>query len=138
NALPIYKYLKEDWNTLYPIDTYINSISDDNPYEGKWAGEETPTFPRKTSELMKDAGYEMIKSVPKGNTLTLDFAKKALEHEQLGNNPSGNTDFLCVSLSATDYVGHRYSLSAVEIEDTYLRLDRDIADFLAYLDKHIG
>ncbi|MBD1433420.1 alkaline phosphatase family protein [Sphingobacterium sp. DN00404] len=132
------KYLKEDWNTLYPIDTYINSISDDNPYEGKWAGEETPTFPRKTSELMKDAGYEMIKSVPKGNTLTLDFAKKALEHEQLGNNPSGNTDFLCVSLSATDYVGHRYSLSAVEIEDTYLRLDKDIADFLAYLDKHVG
>lgn len=132
------KYLKQDWNTLYPIDTYINSIADDNPYEGKWPGEDAPTFPRKTSELMKDAGYEMIKSTPQGNTLTLDFAKAALEHEQLGNNPSGDTDFLCVSLSSTDYVGHRYSLSAVEIEDTYLHLDRDIAEFLAYLDKHVG
>lgn len=133
------KYLKQDWNTLYPIETYAtNSIADDNPYEGKWAGEESPTFPRKTSLLMKDAGYELIKTTPQGNTFTLDFAKAAIENEQLGNNPTSATDFLCVSLSATDYVGHRYSLSAVEIEDTYLRLDRDIADFLAYLDKTVG
>ena len=132
------KYLKQDWNTLYPIDTYVNSIADDNPYEGKWPGEKSPTFPRKTSELMKDAGYEMIKTTPQGNTLTLDFAKAAIENEQLGKNPNKVTDFLCVSLSSTDYVGHRYSLSAVEIEDTYLRLDRDIADFLHYLDKTVG
>lgn len=132
------KYLKQDWNTLYPINTYTNSISDDNIYEGKWAGEKSPTFPRKTSELMKDAGYELIKTTPQGNTFTLDFAKATIENEQMGQNPTGNTDFLCVSLSATDYVGHRYSLSAVEIEDTYLRLDRDIADFLKYLDNTVG
>lgn len=131
-------YLKQDWSTLYPIDTYINSTADDTPYEGKWPGEETPTFPRKTSELMKDAGYELIKTTPQGNTLTLDFAKEAIKQEQLGNNSTGTTDFLCVSLSSTDYIGHRYSLSAIEMEDTYLRLDQDIADFLAYLDKHIG
>ena len=71
------KYLKQDWNTLYPIDTYTNnSIDDDNVYEGKWAGEEAPTFPRKTSLLMKDAGYELIKTTPYGNTITLNFAKK--------------------------------------------------------------
>ncbi|MCA5003989.1 alkaline phosphatase PafA [Sphingobacterium bovistauri] len=132
------KYLMQDWNTLYPIDTYTNSINDDNTYEGKWAGEKSPTFPRKTSELMKDAGLELIKTTPQGNTFTLDFAKSAIESETLGNNPTKHTDFLCVSLSATDYVGHRYSLSAVEIEDTYLRLDRDIADFLQYLDKTVG
>jgi len=132
------KYLKQDWNTLYPINTYVNSIADDNPYEGKWPGEQSPTFPRKTSELMKDAGYELIKSTPQGNTITLDFAKAAIEHEKLGKNPNNVTDFLCVSLSSTDYVGHRYSLSAVEIEDTYLRLDRDIANFLHYLDTTVG
>ena len=132
------KYLKQDWNTLYPIETYVNSIDDDNIYEGKWAGEKAPAFPRKTSELMKDAGLELIKTTPQGNTFTLDFAKSAIENEQLGRNPSNHTDFLCVSLSSTDYVGHRYSLSAVEIEDTYLRLDRDIADFLMYLDKTVG
>ena len=133
------RYLKQDWTTLYPIESYqTNSIEDDNIYEGKWAGERTSGFPRKTSELMKDAGLEMIKTTPQGNTFTLDFAKKAIENENLGANPSKNTDFLCVSLSATDYVGHRYSLSAVEIEDTYLRLDQDIADFLSYLDKTVG
>ena len=133
------KYLKQDWNTLYPIETYsTNSIEDDNVYEGKWAGEEAPVFPRKTSELMKDAGYELIKSTPFGNTLTLDFAEQAIAEENLGQNPDQVTDFLCVSLSATDYVGHRYSLSSVEIEDVYLRLDRDIAKFLDYLDETVG
>ena len=132
------KYLKQDWNTLYPIETYTKSIDDNNRYEGKWVGETSPTFPHKTSELMKDAGLELIKTTPQGNTFTLDFVKSAIENEKLGHNPSNQTDFLCVSLSATDYVGHRYSLSAVEIEDTYLRLDRDIADFLKYLDKTVG
>ena len=133
------KYLKQDWNTLYPIDTYkTNSIDDDNVYEGKWAGEETAGFPRKTSLLMKDAGYELIKSTPYGNTITLDFAKEAIKNEKLGNNPKKATDFLCVSLSATDYVGHRYSLSSVEIEDIYLRLDQELAEFFKYLDQSVG
>lgn len=133
------KYLKQDWNTLYPIDTYkSNSIDDDNVYEGKWAGEETAAFPRKTSLLMKDAGYELIKSTPYGNTLTLDFAKEAIKNEKLGKNPQNATDFLAVSLSATDYVGHRYSLSSVEIEDIYLRLDQELAKFFKYLDETVG
>ena len=133
------KYLKQDWNTLYPIDTYkSNSIDDDNVYEGKWAGEETTGFPRKTSLLMKDAGYELIKTTPYGNSITLDFAKDAIKNEKLGHNPAKATDFLCVSLSATDYVGHRYSLSSVEIEDIYLRLDQELANFFKYLDETVG
>lgn len=133
------KLLKQDWNTLYPIETYKNnSVDDDNVYEGKWAGEETPTFPRKTSLLMKDAGYELIKTTPFGNTFTLDFAKEAIKQENLGKNPTKATDFLAVSLSATDYVGHRYSLSSVEIEDIYLRLDQELAEFFNYLDKTVG
>ncbi|WP_163875613.1 alkaline phosphatase PafA [Parapedobacter sp. SGR-10] len=132
------KYLKQDWNTLYPIDTYVNSIADDNRYEGKWPGEKTATFPHRTSELMKDVGLELIKTTPYGNALTLDMAKEAIKNEKLGQNQPGVPDFLCVSLSSTDYVGHRYSLTAVEIEDIYLRLDKDIATFLRYLDERVG
>lgn len=133
------KYLKQDWHTLFPIETYKNrSIADNNPYEGKWPGEKEPIFPHMTSKIMKDVGYELIKTTPQGNTFTLDFAKAAIKNENLGKNNSNNPDFLCVSLSATDYVGHRYSISAVEIEDTYLRLDRDIAEFLTYLDETVG
>ncbi|MFD2600135.1 alkaline phosphatase PafA [Sphingobacterium corticis] len=132
------KYVNQDWNTLYPIDTYKNSIADDNIYEGTWQGEEKPVLPRKTSQLVKDVGLEIIKTMPQGNSFTLDFAKDAIKNENLGNNADKQTDFLCVSLSATDYVGHRYSLSSVEIEDTYLRLDQDIASFLKYLDETVG
>ncbi|MGJ1194734.1 alkaline phosphatase PafA [Sphingobacterium spiritivorum] len=132
------KYLKQDWNTLYDISTYTSSIADDNEYEGKWAGEDKPTFPHLTSKLMKDEGYELIKTTPYGNQLTLDLAKAAIENEKMGNNPTKNTDFLCVSLSSTDYVGHRYSLSAIEIEDTYLRLDQQLEEFFNYLDKTVG
>jgi arylsulfatase A-like enzyme len=132
------KYLQQDWHTLYPIETYVNSIDDDNIYEGKWQGEDSPTFPHKTSELVKDIGFELIKTTPYGNTLTLDFAKKAMQNENLGHNENGVPDFLCVSLSATDYVGHRYSVMSKEIEDVYLRLDRDIAAFLKFLDEEVG
>lgn len=132
------KYLKQDWKPSYPLSTYTASIVDDNIYEGKFAGEASPTLPRATSKLMATEGYELIKTTPMGNTLTLDLAKAAIANEKLGNNPTKSTDFLCVSLSATDYVGHRYSLSSVEIEDIYLKLDQELADLFNYLDKSVG
>jgi predicted AlkP superfamily pyrophosphatase or phosphodiesterase len=130
------KYLKQDWNTLYPLNTYLQSAPDNSPrYEGKFAGMESPTFPIKTSELYKGK-IGMIRSTPYGNTMTLDLAKAAVESEQLGKNTV--TDFLAVSLSSTDYIGHQFGPNSVEVEDTYLRLDRDIAAFLTYLDTTVG
>jgi len=132
------KYLKQDWNTLYPINTYKQSIADDNAYEGKFKGQEKPTFPIKTSEIMKETGLGLLSSTPYGNTLTLDLAKAAVDKEQMGNNPEGVPDFLAVSLSSTDYVGHQFSVNSVEVEDTYLRLDKDLETFFNYLDTQVG
>jgi predicted AlkP superfamily pyrophosphatase or phosphodiesterase len=130
------KYLKQDWNTLYPIATYLQSAPDNSSkYEGKFAGMDAPTMPVKTSELYKGR-LGMIRSTPFGNTMTLDLAKAAVESEQLGKNTV--TDFLAVSLSSTDYVGHQFGPNSVEIEDTYLRLDRDLASFFTYLDATVG
>ena len=130
------KYLKQDWNTLYPVNTYVQSAPDNSPkYEGKFPGSDAPTFPVKTSELYK-GHFGMIRSTPYGNSLTLDMAKAAIENEKLGKNSV--TDFLAVSLSSTDYVGHQFGVNAVEIEDTYLRLDRDLASFFSYLDATVG
>jgi predicted AlkP superfamily pyrophosphatase or phosphodiesterase len=130
------KYLNQDWNTLYPINTYVQSAPDNSPkYEGKFGGTEAPTFPIKTSVLYKgNAG--MIRSTPYGNTLTLDMAKAAIDNEQLGKNVV--TDFLAVSLSSTDYVGHQFGPNSVEVEDTYLRLDNDLSAFFTYLDAKVG
>ncbi|RWY52459.1 alkaline phosphatase PafA [Mucilaginibacter gilvus] len=130
------KYLNQDWNTLYPINTYVQSAPDNSPkYEGKFGGTDAPTFPIKTSILYKgNAG--MIRSTPYGNTLTLDLAKAAVDNEQLGKNVV--TDFLAVSLSSTDYVGHQFGPNSVEVEDTYLRLDNDLSAFFIYLDAKVG
>ncbi|RFZ93046.1 alkaline phosphatase family protein [Mucilaginibacter conchicola] len=133
---PAEKYLNMDWNTLYPINTYVQSEPDNSPrHEGKFSGAEAPTFPVKTSTLYKgNAG--LIRSTPYGNSMTLDLARAAVEGENLGKNVV--TDFLAVSLSSTDYVGHQFGPNSVEAEDTYLRLDKDLAAFFTYLDGKVG
>jgi predicted AlkP superfamily pyrophosphatase or phosphodiesterase len=129
-------YLKQDWNTLYPIDTYVQTLPDANKYEGKFKGMDSPTFPIKTSALYKSYGPALIRATPYGNTLTLDMAVAAINGEQLGQHDV--TDFLAVSFSSTDYIGHQFGINAVEIEDTYLRLDRDMATFFTFLDAKLG
>jgi predicted AlkP superfamily pyrophosphatase or phosphodiesterase len=129
------KYFQNNWNTLYPIETYTQSTEDNKPYEGKARGEQTPTFPHPT-KLYIDKNYDMIKSLPFGNTMTLELAKIAIQAENLGQ--SGNTDFLAVSCSSTDYVGHQYGANSIEAEDTYLRLDKDLETFFNYLDDKLG
>lgn len=131
-------YFKQGWSTIYPIESYVLSTADDTPYEGLFKGEKGAVFPRDLVRLKKDNGYDLIKAVPQGNTLTLDMAKAIIANEKLGNNPHKVTDFLALSLSSTDYIGHQYGINSIEIEDTYLRLDLDIADFLNYLDQEIG
>jgi len=129
-------YLKLDWTSLYPVETYLQSTPDDSKYEGKFKGTDAPTLPVKTSALYKQSGLGLIRNTPYGNTLTIDMAVAAINGEQLGQGDQ--TDFLAMSLSSPDYIGHQFGINAVEIEDTYLRLDRDIANFLNFLDAKVG
>ncbi len=128
-------FFNQNWNTLYPIESYTQSTADNVSYEGKARGEQTPTFPHPL-KLYAKKNYEMIKSTPYGNTITLDLAKLAIQSEDLGKD--NTTDFLAVSCSATDYVGHQYGPNSIEAEDTYLRLDKDLEVFFNYLDKTVG
>ena len=129
------KYMSTDWNTLLPEMKYSASTIDNKSYENKIPGELTVTFPHKLSALSNNK-YEAFKTTPFANTYTFDFAKAAIQNESLGDNTV--TDFLAVSISSTDYVGHAFGPNSIEAEDTYLRLDKDIADFLNYLDTKIG
>jgi predicted AlkP superfamily pyrophosphatase or phosphodiesterase len=128
-------YLKQDWISLYPVDTYTQSTEDNSKYEGKFKGTDAPTLPVKTSALYKN-NLGLIRSIPFGNTFTLDMAVAAINNEHMGAN--GVTDFLAVSLSTTDYVGHQFGPNSVEIEDTYLKLDRELASFFTFLDAKLG
>ncbi len=129
------KYLKQDWNTLYPIETYIQSSKDNAPYEGKFPGTESPTFPVKTSEMLS-RGPGLLTSTPYGSTVTLELAKAAIDNEKLGEDAV--TDFLAISVSSPDYIGHQFGPNSVEVEDTYLRLDRDLAALFNHLDTKVG
>jgi predicted AlkP superfamily pyrophosphatase or phosphodiesterase len=128
-------YVAKNWNTLLPIIQYNESQPDDEPYERPFKNETKPVFEHNVSGMMKE-GLGVIDATPFGNSLTLDFAKAAIENEKMGKGKY--TDFLALSLSSTDYIGHQFGPNSVEIEDCYLRLDKDLESFFNYLDQTIG
>lgn len=129
------KLSKKTWNTLLPIEQYSESNRDNTPYEGTFDNEEEPVFPHDLAANRGDS-YEIIENTPYGNTLVKELAKRAIAGEDLGADDT--TDFLAVSFSSTDYVGHQYGPHSIELQDTYLRLDRNLADLLSYLDEKVG
>ena len=131
----IERYLKDGWNTLYPINTYVESDPDNKKYEGLFPGESAPVFPHNIKSAYEKT-HGSFRSTPFGNTLTLDFAKKIIEAYQLGSGTA--TDLLTINCASTDYVGHQFGPNSIEIEDTYLRLDLDLASLFAELDAKIG
>ncbi len=127
--------MSKDWNTLLPLEKYTQSTNDNEMYEGKIPEEKTSAFPHHLSQIIKSK-YSAFKFTPFAATYTFDMAKAAIENEKLGKN--NVADFLSVSISSTDYMGHTFGPNSIEAQDTYLRLDKDIADFLSYLDASIG
>jgi predicted AlkP superfamily pyrophosphatase or phosphodiesterase len=123
------------WTTLYPLSTYKQSTADDVKWEGKFKGETTTAFPHDLKEVYK-TDKDVIRSSPYGNTLTLNFAKAAIEGNNLGGGAA--TDFLTINCASTDYVGHKYGPNSIEIEDVYLRLDKELGAFYKYLDQKLG
>lgn len=130
-------YLSKPWNTYLDIDKYVSSHQDDNSYEDPFEGSEKPIFPHNIQNLrVENNNFLLLRITPFGNNLTTDFAIKAIENEQLGK--SKFTDFLAISYTSTDEVGHRFGPNSIELEDTFIRLDRDIERLLNYLDSNVG
>jgi predicted AlkP superfamily pyrophosphatase or phosphodiesterase len=132
NYLP---YFNKGWDLLKPIATYNESLPDSNAYEGKLY-KKVPNFPYNLKEMLADNDAGVLRVTPFGNDVLANFAMKAIEKENLGKDDV--TDFLALSFSSTDYIGHTFGPRSVEIQDTYLRLDLTIAEFLNYLDKTVG
>ncbi len=131
------QFVPDVWNTLLPIDDYRESWADDNEYEYSFKGHDKPVFPYDLKTLMPENGHmNMVKSTPFGNTITTEFAKAAIMNEKLGKR--SDTDFISISYSTPDYIGHMFGPQAVENQDTYLRFDAELAEFLEFLDAEIG
>lgn len=129
------EYAKRGWNTLLPIDQYIESTPDDVPWETKIAGAQKPVFPYELAGKAGDA-FGAVMSSPWGNTMTKDIAIAAIKGEKMGKGK--DTDFLAVSFSTPDRIGHGFGPNSVEQEDIYLRLDLEFADMLSFLDGWVG
>jgi predicted AlkP superfamily pyrophosphatase or phosphodiesterase len=129
-------YLKT-WNTLHDSESYKESGSDINTFEGGFTGKEEASFPYDLKSLSEEnGGYDIISNTAYGNDITLDFALAAIDAEELGADE--DTDFLTLSFSSTDKVGHNFGVNSKEVEDTYLRLDQNIAALLEHLDNEVG
>ncbi|MEI9809341.1 MAG: alkaline phosphatase family protein [Bacteroidota bacterium] len=109
---------------MYPANTYIQSTADEKKYEGKPFGNQFPYDLKKF--IGKD--YGKLSTTPFGNTLTAEFAKAAITAEQLGAD--NITDFLTLSFSSPDYIGHTFGPNSVEAEDGFLRLDKELGSLL--------
>lgn len=131
------KAVKQVWNTLLPIEQYTESGFDDSPYECLLDGKTKPVFPYNLPEMVtKDNQFDLFLHTPFSNTFLTDFAVQALNSEKLGRN--GGTDMLCISYSSTDMIGHAFGPQSKEIQDTYLRLDKDLERLLNELDRTVG
>lgn len=130
------KYLSQEWKTLLPIEQYVESGPDDTPYELRFARQAKSTFPYNVSQLRVKGSFEFLTNTPFADDYLTEMAKAALVGEQMGKHDV--TDFLCISYSAPDAVGHRVGPNAVEMEDMYLRLDKNLEDLLNKLDQEVG
>jgi predicted AlkP superfamily pyrophosphatase or phosphodiesterase len=134
-------FLDGSWTLLRPIEDYTDCVPDSNAFEAGFDG--VNYFPydlkkmsTKRRLLTKEKDYSLLDEVPFGNSLTNQFAMKLIEKEELGLDDV--TDFLTICFSATDNIGHRFGPSSFEVADAVYRLDKDIAELLAFLNDKIG
>jgi predicted AlkP superfamily pyrophosphatase or phosphodiesterase len=130
------QFISQKWETILPLNQYTESTSDDQVYEATLPGEARPVFPHEFAVQAGGSKYEVLRSSPYGDQLTKEFALAAIRGENLGQN--GVTDMLCVSFSSPDYIGHAFGTHAIETEDNYIRLDRQLADLFVQLDATVG
>jgi predicted AlkP superfamily pyrophosphatase or phosphodiesterase len=125
----------KSWKLLRDRSDYMFGSDDDMPWETDIAGFGR-VFPHQYGSASGKYFSTFLTLSPAGDELTLDFAKALIDAEKIGQDEV--TDFLAVSFSSTDYVGHVFGPSSLEAEDNMLRLDRTLANLFKYVDKHVG
>jgi predicted AlkP superfamily pyrophosphatase or phosphodiesterase len=129
------RYDGTSWELMLPRETYTFADADDQPWETDFPGYGR-TFPHPYGPADGKYYTTLLTLSPAGDELTLDFAKALIEAEGVGEDDV--TDYLSVSFSSTDYVGHIFGPSSLESEDNIKRLDRTIAALLDFVDARVG
>jgi len=132
---PARAYAGTSWELMFEPDRYLFGDSDDREYETDFPGYGR-TFPHPYGAADDPYFTTRLTLGPAGDELTLDFAMALIDHEQLGQDEV--PDYLSVSFSSTDYIGHAFGASSLESEDNLARLDRTLAALFAHVDEKIG
>jgi predicted AlkP superfamily pyrophosphatase or phosphodiesterase len=125
----------KSWTLLLSESAYARSIPDGEPWFLNYRG-----MGNRFPFVLPPGGvyYGALLRTPYGDVATLDFARAAIEGENLGRNTAGVTDILGISLSTHDYVNHGFGPESRESQDHLLQLDRALASFFGYLAKRFG
>ncbi len=132
-------YFGKTWDRLLPAAIYdqVQGPDDMSGESGDYGmGQTFPRVVNGGATTLKSAFYEAFEGAPFKSEVLLDFARAAVEHENLGRR--GHTDVLCLSFSTNDVVGHNYGPDSHEVMDITLRTDRMLAEFFAFLEKRVG
>ena len=128
-------YANTDWELSLPRETYLFADYDNQPWETDFPGWGR-TFPHNFGDADNRLYTTLLTLSPAGDEITADFAKALMTAEEIGQDDI--PDFMSISLSSTDYVGHLFGPSSLEAEDNMKRLDRVLADLLAFVDETVG
>ena len=130
-----FSYSGKSWELMHDRSAYLFGNRDDMPYETSFPGYGR-VFPHPLGKSDSKYFTTLLTLSPVGDELTLSFTEALIEGEKLGQ--SGNTDYLSISFSSTDYVGHLFGPSSLESEDNLLRLDRTLAKLFKFVDQKVG
>jgi predicted AlkP superfamily pyrophosphatase or phosphodiesterase len=129
------RYAGTSWELLNDRSTYMFGDADDRSYETALPGFGR-VFPHTFGEVDNRYYTTLLTISPAGDELTLDFAKALIQNEDIGDDET--PDYLAISFSSTDYVGHIFGPSSLEAEDNMLRLDRTLAELFRFVDEEVG
>lgn len=135
------QYMNQPWQPLMDPMRYPGCQADTNIHERGFEGQtwfpyDLKKMSTKGTLLKATRDYSVLRETPFADEFTTELAFRLIENEQLGQDDI--TDYLAITYSATDYIGHRFGPSSVEAADALVRLDKNIGQLLDRIDKSLG
>ncbi|HOK61711.1 MAG: alkaline phosphatase family protein [Tenuifilum sp.] len=132
-------YTDREWKALQPIQKYeeadtaaVKSVEKKISLAEKLKGMMDGII----GKPQPKTDFKVLLENPYGNLLTKDLAIAAVVGENLGADE--HPDLLCITFSANRFIGGKFGPHSIEMEDTYLRLDRELAHFLEFINSTVG
>ncbi|MEQ9063155.1 MAG: alkaline phosphatase family protein [Vicingaceae bacterium] len=129
----VYDYIRV-WEPMHDQDAYSTLSGHDNFERGIFSS--GASFPYDMGALAQEHGVKVLKYSPYGNSFTFTMGREMIRGSLLGKDFT--PDLGIISFSSTDYIGHLFGPYSQEVKDTYLRFDKDLEEFIMFLESQFG